>query len=115
MPTTGYWVECVPIYESSEKDEYIKYIDDSENLGTELTEIYSASIPSLPEAKAFARSPDVAINKLKRKLKHLRRYYELMEKPLPKSHNPIRPPKRLRDIPGWVSVYIEMEYNSSNE
>lgn len=123
MPKYGYWVECIPLNQSS-YDKYqslrereIGSVQESESsvqgyydpeLGC-YREVYSASIPSIPEASVFAKTPDAAINKLRSKLRHLQRYYALLEKPMPRTHNPVRPPKRLRNIPGWLSIYIEME------
>ena len=123
MPRTGYWVECIPLSKktggrdglaieeknySNSKNTAINdlSIEDQE---LETQELYSASIPSIPEASAFANSPDAAIDKLKDKLKRLRHHYDTLEKPMPRTHNPIRPPKKLRDVPGWLSIYIEIE------
>ena len=127
MPRTGYWVECVPLHKKTGgrdglaiEEKNGSYANNKtvnnpsvDNLELETQEIYSASIPSIPEASAFANSPDAAIDKLKDKLKRLRHHYDTLEKPMPRAHNPIRPPKKLRDVPGWLSIYIEIEQSEN--
>lgn len=123
MPRTGYWVECIPLSKRTGGSdglvgEKVSSSTSDSNALQDLNikvaqenkqDLYSASIPSIPEASAFANSPDAAIDKLKLKLKSLKKNYENLQRPMPRPHNPIRPPKRLRDIPGWLSIYIEFD------
>jgi hypothetical protein len=94
MPKNGYWIECVPLGGGAN--------------GNLEADLYSASIESFPDFHVTAPSPDQAIEKLRAKLKALRRYYRMTGKTLPDLDNPVRPPQRLRSVQGWISVYIQM-------
>jgi hypothetical protein len=72
------------------------------------TALYSAAIASIPEAKVFATTPDKAIQELRDKLKALRHDYCVRGKELPEHDNPIRPPRNMHSVKGWISVYIQM-------
>ena len=95
MPRNGYWVECIPL--DGEQS--------NQNLGADL---YSASVSSFPELTETAPSPDMAIEKLRSRLKKIRQQYATADKRLPEMDNPVSPPKRLRSIHGWISVYINV-------
>ena len=101
MPKNGYWVECVPLDGEC--------VLPQENLPPDL---YSASTGSFPDITETAPSPDLAIEKLRSRLKTIRQHYHTTGKLLPEMDNPVRPPTRLRSISGWISVYIEMSIDS---
>ncbi len=91
----GYWVECIPLSRQA-----------NQSLSDDL---YSASIELFPEVETYAPSPDRAIEKIRAKLKILKRQYIAMAKPLPAVHSPMLPPSRLKAVEGWMSVYIDLE------
>ncbi len=95
MPRNGYWVECIPLPED----------EANQNLSKDL---YSASVSSFPELTETAPSPDLAIEKLRTRLKSIRQQYTTTGDRLPEMDNPVRPPTRLRAIQGWISVYINL-------
>ena len=97
MPKNGYWVECAPLDAGYELTQ--------QNLPPDL---YTASSASFPDITEIAPSPDLAIEKLRSRLKTIRQQYHTTGKLLPEMDNPVRPPTRLRSISGWISVYIEM-------
>lgn len=84
----GYWVECVPLRPRS-----WLHLDPG---------LYSASIDGLPDVKGLGLSPDRAIAKLQRRLAQVR----AERADLPPAHNHLNPPHRLRDVQGWMSVYV---------
>ena len=98
MPRSGYWIECVPVAEQSNLDKEAK----SDCL-------YSATAESFPDIMEMAPSPDQAIEKLRSRLKTIRADYAVHGKLLPELDNPVRPPHRLRNVSGWISVYIEFQ------
>ena len=95
MPRNGYWVECVPLAGDQA----------NQNLTADL---YSASVSSIPELTETAPSPDQAIEKLRARLRAIRRQNGVSGQIMPELDNPVRPPKRLRSISGWISVYINV-------
>jgi hypothetical protein len=95
MPKNGYWIECVPLGDGAN--------------GAIGENLYSASMESFPDVHVTAPSPDQAIEKLRAKLKALRRYYRMTGKLLPELDNPVRPPSRLRSVHGWISVYVQAQ------
>ncbi len=95
MPKTGYWIECVPVQAKA-----------NENLASDL---YSATSASFPELTETATSPDMAIEKLRSRLRKVRTDYMQTGKILPELDNPVRPPSGLRSVHGWISVYVEVE------
>lgn len=98
MPYNGYWIECVPV--ASGDNEHI------DNVTAEAS--YSAAVASIPEAKVFADTPDHAIQQLRDKLKALRNEYTSRGKELPEHDNPVRPPRNIGTVRGWISVYVKM-------
>lgn len=92
---TGYWVECVPLRHSA-----------NENFSADL---YSASIDLLPEIESYGPSPDQAIERVRAKLKTLKKQYRAMERPLPTAHNRHAPTSRLKAVDGWMSIYIDLD------
>jgi len=96
MPKNGYWVECIPLQEDA--------IQQTAGNG-----LYSASSSSFPELTETAPSPDQAIEKLRDRLRTIRQQYQVTGKILPEMDNPVNPPKRLRSVQGWISVYIELQ------
>lgn len=97
MPRNGYWVECIPL-----DGDTINHAEKA------FTDLYSASSGSFPDVTETAPSPDLAIEKLRDRLKTIPQHYHTTGKLLPEMDNPVRPPTRLRSISGWISVYIEM-------
>jgi hypothetical protein len=104
MPRNGYWIECVPL-SSVNSEELMRRISPNENLSPDL---YSASVEHFPDLSVTAASPDIAIEKLRNRLKSIRDDYRQTGKMLPDLDNPVRPPQRLRKVQGWISVYIEV-------
>ncbi len=94
MPRNGYWIECIPVQDRA-----------NENIASDL---YSATSESFPDVAELAPSPDQAIEKLRAKLKTIRQDYQIKGRVLPELDNPVRPPSRLRNVSGWISVYIEI-------
>lgn len=94
MDTKGYWVECIPINGKS-----------NQNFGADL---YNASIDSFPDMKVSAATPDMAVQKLRDKLAKVKKYYEMTGRALPEAHNPIMPTNKMRDVKGWMSIYVKM-------
>jgi predicted RNase H-like HicB family nuclease len=94
MPRNGYWIECVPVREQ-------------ENVP--VPRRYSATSRSFPEIAEQAESPDQAIEKLRMRLKAIRSDYERSGRLLPESDNPVRPPDGLRNVSGWISVYVDFQ------
>ena len=99
MPRSGYWIECVPVAEQINNDIEPKASD----------RLYSATAESFPDIMEMAPSPDQAIEKLRSRLKTIRTDYASHGKLLPELDNPVRPPHRLRNVSGWISVYIEFK------
>ena len=93
MPRNGYWIECVPLSEQT-NDPSTDYL-------------YAATTESFPDIAETAPSPDQAIEKLRGRLKMIRSEYQQTGRLLPELDNPVRPPSRLRNISGWISVYVE--------
>lgn len=94
MPRNGYWIECIPVRNRA-----------NENSAPDL---YTATTVSFPEVAEMATSPDQAIEKLRNRLKKIRADYSECGKLLPELDNPVRPPSRLRNVSGWISVYIDI-------
>lgn len=99
MPKNGYWIECIPLDEAPDANGTRKHLE---------THLYSASTSSFPDITETASSPDQAIEKLSDRLKTIRQHYQTTGKILPEMDNPVRPPKRLRAVQGWISVYIDL-------
>ena len=100
MPYNGYWIECIPVTSG-----------DNEHINTEQTaadNLYRAEVASIPEAKVFSDTPDHAIQELRDKLKALRSEYSSRGKTLPDHDNPVRPPRNMGAVRGWISVYVKM-------
>lgn len=97
MPRNGYWIECIPVREQGN-------LESSETIDEGL---YSATTASFPDVSEMAPSPDLAIEKLRNRLKTIRQDYKNTGKLLPELDNPVRPPNRLRSVMGWISVYVE--------
>jgi len=93
MPRNGYWIECIPVQEQ----------------GNLTADLYSATSESFPELLEMAPSPDLAIEKLRSRLKAIRKDYHIKGQLLPELDNPVRPPNRLRSVSGWISVYVEFQ------
>lgn len=87
MPQNGYWIECIPLNE---------------------TDLYEATICSIPDAKIRAKSPDIAIQKLRDRLASLRHEYCTQGRVLPEHDNPVIPPRGSCNQRGWISVYVQM-------
>lgn len=96
MPQNGYWIECVPVTKNGNEAQ------------EDIDLLYSAMISSIPETKTYAPTPDKAIQKLRDKLAALRHDYCLQGKELPEHDNPIRPPRNISSVRGWISVYVQM-------
>tara|TARA_R110002124_G_scaffold149220_1_gene315001 strand:+ start:140678 stop:140962 length:285 start_codon:yes stop_codon:yes gene_type:complete len=94
MSRKGYWVECMPLWEQANQND--------------APDLYKASVPALPEFVESAPSASLAIQKLRDRLKGLRKKNTFNRVLLPQLENPIRPPKRPDSVRGWMSVYIEM-------
>ncbi len=94
MGNKGYWVECIPVQQKS-----------NQNFGADL---YNASIDSFPDMMVSASSPDMAVQKLREKLAKVKKYYEMTGRNLPEAHNPMVPAKKMRDVKGWMSIYVAM-------
>jgi predicted RNase H-like HicB family nuclease len=100
MPKNGYWIECIPIGANT--------AESPAGLNTDKDFIYHATIPSFPEAKASASSPDKAIQALRDKLATLRHEYCTQGRSLPEHDNPVSPPRNFKSTQGWISVYVKM-------
>ncbi len=99
MPKNGYWVECVPA-NTKQIDIMKKIAESPENSG------YVATPASFPDLQETAATPEEAINRMRARLMTLRSHYSQTGKLLPEMDNPVRPPTRLRNVQGWISVYI---------
>jgi hypothetical protein len=97
MPYNGYWIECIPVTNG-----------DAEHISNTSDTSYQAEVASIPEAKVFADTPDHAIQQLRDKLKALRSEYRSHGKEMPEHDNPVRPPRNMGSIRGWISVYVKM-------
>jgi len=106
MPQNGYWIECIPIATGDAIRD--KNIEDFQRLTEEGVQKYRAIIASIPEAKVLADTPDQAIQKLRDKLNSLRHDYCVRGQSLPAHDNPIRPPRNITSVRGWMSVYVQM-------
>lgn len=91
----GYWIECIPL-------------SANQNPGAE-SDMYSASIGAIPELSVLESSPVRAIEKLRQRLSDIKQYYALTGRSLPRRDNPVRPPRRLSSVRGWMSVYVNLE------
>jgi hypothetical protein len=105
MPKRGYWIECVPIHSVNSQDAK-DALSKPEN--HDIVEGYRATAESFPELLVMAPSPDKAIEKLREHLKSVRNDYQKTGKILPDLDNPVRPPQKLRQIQGWISVYVDI-------
>ncbi|HNQ91553.1 MAG TPA: hypothetical protein PKI93_01325 [Alphaproteobacteria bacterium] len=105
MPRNGYWIECVPLSDKpSVPDLPIE----------QYVEQYRAVFSSIPDLDVVAQTPDQAIDRLRHKLQALGRYYRMKGRDLPESDNPVRPPRNLRSVQGWISVYVQFSENCQN-
>jgi predicted RNase H-like HicB family nuclease len=104
MPRNGYWVECVPA-----NTKHIDIIDKASETG------YIASPTSFPDVHETASTPDEAINRIRARLMKVRSTYAQSGKILPEMDNPVRPPNRLRNVQGWISVYIVVSECAASE
>lgn len=104
MPQNGYWIECIPVATGN---------DDLKN-GEEIASLYRAVIASIPEASVEAKTPDTAIQALRDKLANLRHDYSKRGQSLPEHDNPIRPPRNMKAVKGWISLYVQMSDNCEN-
>ncbi|MGE4312757.1 MAG: hypothetical protein AB7E85_00625 [Pseudobdellovibrionaceae bacterium] len=95
MTDKGYWIECIPVHSNT-----------NENF---LPDLYSASIDSFPDMSVTAASPDMAVQKLREKLRKIKNYYAMTGRTLPEAHNPMTPTGRHRAVRGWMSVYMNVE------
>jgi len=77
-------------------------------------EQYRAVFSSIPDLDVVAKTPDQAIDRLRQKLQALGRYYRMKGQHLPESDNPVRPPKNLRSVQGWISVYVQFTETCTN-
>lgn len=100
MPQNGYWIECIPVSAGDKRDQ------EGQNFGAD-DNLYSAMISSIPEARVFATTPDKAIQELRDKLKSLRHEYCRQGKAFPDHDNPVRPPRNMGSVRGWISVYVQ--------
>ena len=111
MPKLGYWIECIPLYSVNSEHistlqlQNISELAKNQNMPEDL---YSATAESFPDLVVTAPSPDIAIDKLRERLRKVRDDYQLAGKVLPALDNPVRPPQRLRQIQGWISVYVDI-------
>ncbi len=111
MPKSGYWIECIPLHSVNSEHIHIlplqelKALSQNENMAEDL---YGATTESFPDLVVTAPSPDKAIEKLRERLRSVRQDYEITGKILPALDNPVRPPQRLRQIQGWISVYVDV-------
>ncbi|HPQ50766.1 MAG: hypothetical protein KDJ26_02675 [Alphaproteobacteria bacterium] len=110
MPRNGYWIECIPV-ELATNTPIV--FSNEKNRNTEQCHLddkgqYRAIFSSIPDLDVVAPSPDQAIDKLRHKLRALSRYYRMTGRTLPESDNPVRPPKNLRTVQGWISVYVHL-------
>ena len=124
MPQNGYWIECVPIklatdtldensqFECQNGEQIKRSLTNGDGVITEAQ--YRAVISSFPELDVVAQSPDQAIDKLRHKLRALSRYYRMTAKSFPERDNPVRPPKNLRSVQGWISVYVQFSEQCGN-
>ncbi len=118
MPKKGYWIECVPLHSVNSKhiDElplnHLSALAKNQNMADDL---YGATTESFPELVVTAPSADKAIEKLRERLRMMRKDYQKTGKILPDLHNPVRPPQRLRQIQGWISVYVDVTSNCACE
>lgn len=101
MPRNGYWIECVPL-------------NDRPSVSDLSDEKYRAVFSSIPDLDVVAQTPDQAIDRLRQKLQALGRYYRMKGQNLPESDNPVRPPRNLRSVQGWISVYVQFGENCPN-
>lgn len=110
MPKNGYWIECIPI--TSDRKSELAGIEEQEPDSME----YTASLPTIPDIKVIAKSPDQAIDRLRRKLKALKRYYQMTGKELPEKDSPITPPRQKSGCRngGWISVYVHVGDTSNH-
>ncbi len=108
MPRNGYWIECIPVSQLQEISQ-VASGDSSFSI-----ELYRAVFSSIPDLDVVARTPDQAIDRLRQKLQALGRYYRMKGEHLPESDNPVRPPKNLRSVQGWISVYVQFSETCTN-
>lgn len=101
MPRKGYWIECVPVNNSDLMIDHLEFSDE------QTQELYKAILSSIPDLNVVADTPDQAIERLRRKLRALNRYYKMKGQDLPEMDNPVRPPRNLRSVQGWISVYVQ--------
>lgn len=105
MPKNGYWIECAPV------------ATECLSIGNMMeVEEYKASLPAIPDINVVAKSPDQAIDRLRRKLKALKRYYQMTGKELPEKDNPITPPRQKGGCRngGRISVYVQVGDTNAN-
>ena len=95
MSEKGYWIDCIPVSKSS-----------NENFSHDL---YSASIDNFPEMSVTASSPDMAVEKLRQKLKQVKKYYALTGRSLPRKHNRMMPSVKKASSTAWMSIYIDVD------
>lgn len=110
MPRNGYWIECVPVHTVTNTLDISDDVSDHLDGGNQ----YKAIISSIPDLNVVAQSPDQAIDRLRKKLLDLKRNSQMDGRVLPEGDNPVRPPKNLRSVQGWISVYLQFTEQCSN-
>ncbi|MDD3020236.1 MAG: hypothetical protein PHX61_04550 [Alphaproteobacteria bacterium] len=117
MPQNGYWIECIPVKIATGTlglTENESAVIDQGDRNNYQGDQYRAILSSIPDLNVVAQSPDQAIDKLRHKLRALGRYYRMTGRILPESDNPVRPPKNLRSVHGWISVYVQFTEKCGN-
>ncbi len=122
MPKNGYWIECIPLHSVNSEHihnsqlQNLKALSHNQNMVDGVAkDLYGATTESFPDLVVTAPSPDKAIEKLRERLQSVRKDYEMTGKILPALDNPVRPPQRLRQIQGWISVYVDIMPPCHNE
>ncbi|MDY0029729.1 MAG: hypothetical protein RBR86_07285 [Pseudobdellovibrionaceae bacterium] len=116
MPQNGYWIECVPIKLAADTLELTRELHhNGKHIALNASDgQYRAVFSSIPELDVVAQSPDVAIDMLRQKLRALSRYYRMTGRSFPERDNPVHPPKNLRSVQGWISVYVQFSEKCGN-
>jgi hypothetical protein len=117
MPKNGYWIECVPALVSESKFTdlsatcSIEAKDKATNSNLS-ADLYTATVSSIPDVSETAPSPDLAIQKIRDRLRTIREDYKKTGRLLPDLDNPVKPPNKFRNRQGWISIYIEISDTS---